>query len=244
MQQAMLTDALGYVAAGLVFATFCAQRMTSLRSLAIASNLAFIGYGYLDCLWPILVLHCAMLPINILRYRQSLRGPCGAATANTGAEQVSAPAPADAAELVVSVAEAPTLAVSAQAEELVQDIAGSQSPSEAAPKTEFAADEFIEVWRPTRHDEHARKPRHERGPRQRPPRRQPEAPPVAAAPAVAEATSAPEAEVEALFDVRGSDRLVAQLDAAGVARGTELVIRRVVQPSGVRSRLAVAARNS
>jgi hypothetical protein len=41
MQQAMLTDALGYVAAGLVFATFCAQRMALLRALAIASNVAF-----------------------------------------------------------------------------------------------------------------------------------------------------------------------------------------------------------
>jgi ATP-dependent RNA helicase SUPV3L1/SUV3 len=98
-------------------------------------------------------------------------------------EQVSAPAPADAAELVVSVAEAPTLAVSAQAEELVQDIAGSQPPSEAAPKTETAAEEFIEVWRPTRRDEHARKPRHERGPRQRRPRREREPQVVAAAPA-------------------------------------------------------------
>lgn len=43
---------------------------------------------------------------------------------------------------------------------------------------------------------------------------------------------ADEAEIEALFDVRGSDRLAAQLDAAGVTRGDELVIRRVVQSSG------------
>src|SRR5262245_37404004 len=43
---------------------------------------------------------------------------------------------------------------------------------------------------------------------------------------------ADEAEVEALFDVRGSDRLIAQLDAGGVARGGELAIRRVVQASG------------
>ena len=50
-----------------------------------------------------------------------------------------------------------------------------------------------------------------------------------------------EAEVEALFDVRGSDRLVAQLDAAGLARGGELVIRRVVQPSG-RSRAYINGR--
>ena len=59
MQQTILTDAIGYVAAGLVFATFCATRMASLRSLAIASNVAFIGYGFLDGLWPILILHSA-----------------------------------------------------------------------------------------------------------------------------------------------------------------------------------------
>jgi DNA repair protein RecN (Recombination protein N) len=43
---------------------------------------------------------------------------------------------------------------------------------------------------------------------------------------------AAEAEVEALFDVRGSDHLMAQLDAAGVAHGGELAIRRVVLESG------------
>ena len=84
MQQTLLTDALGYVAAGLVFATFCAQRMALLRALAIASNVAFIGYGFLDGLWPILILHSAMLPINIQRYRQSVRGYCSTTTADTG----------------------------------------------------------------------------------------------------------------------------------------------------------------
>ena len=43
---------------------------------------------------------------------------------------------------------------------------------------------------------------------------------------------ADEAAIEALFDVRGSDRLMAQLDAAGVSRDGELAIRRVVQASG------------
>src|SRR5215472_5934030 len=84
MQQTMLTDALGYIAAGLVFATFCAQRMALLRALAIASNVAFFGYGFLDGLWPILILHSAMLPINIRRYRQSVRGHCGTTTADAG----------------------------------------------------------------------------------------------------------------------------------------------------------------
>lgn len=82
MHQAMLTDALGYVAAGLVFATFCAQQMALLRALAITSNVAFIGYGFLDGLWPILILHSAMLPINIRRYRQLLREHCGTTTAD------------------------------------------------------------------------------------------------------------------------------------------------------------------
>jgi hypothetical protein len=78
---------LGYVAAGLVFATFCAQRMPLLRTLAIASNVAFIGYGFLDGLLPILILHSAMLPVNLRRCRQSvlerrphLRIPAKAAT--------------------------------------------------------------------------------------------------------------------------------------------------------------------
>ena len=76
MWQSLLTDALGYVAAGLVFATFCAQRMALLRVLAIASNVAFIGYGFLEGLWPILILHSAMLPINIRRYQQLVREHC------------------------------------------------------------------------------------------------------------------------------------------------------------------------
>ncbi|MGK3990695.1 DNA repair protein RecN [Sorangium sp. So ce136] len=41
-----------------------------------------------------------------------------------------------------------------------------------------------------------------------------------------------EAEIEALFDVRSSDRAMAMLDAAGIASGGELVVRRVVQATG------------
>jgi DNA repair protein RecN (Recombination protein N) len=52
---------------------------------------------------------------------------------------------------------------------------------------------------------------------------------------------ADEAEIEALFDVAPSDRVSAQLDAAGVANGGELVIRRVVSASG-RSRAYINGR--
>ena len=43
---------------------------------------------------------------------------------------------------------------------------------------------------------------------------------------------ADEAEIEALFDVRGSDRVLAALEAGGVAADSDLVIRRVIQSSG------------
>ena len=62
----------GYLAASLVFATFCTKRMLPLRALAIASNIAFIGYGYLGVSWPILILHAAMLPMNIHRLLQEM----------------------------------------------------------------------------------------------------------------------------------------------------------------------------
>ena len=66
-----MTFDIGWLASGLVFATFCAKRMMPLRALAIASNLAFISYGYLDALWPIVILHAAMLPMNVIRFREA-----------------------------------------------------------------------------------------------------------------------------------------------------------------------------
>ncbi len=68
----VLTSAVGYLACSLVFATFCTKRMVPLRTLAIGSNIAFISYGYLDGLWPILILHTALLPMNIYRLQQAL----------------------------------------------------------------------------------------------------------------------------------------------------------------------------
>lgn len=66
---------LGWFASGLVFAAFCAREMLPLRLLAIASNIAFIGYGRADHLWPIVFLHSATLPMNVIRLRQLVRAP-------------------------------------------------------------------------------------------------------------------------------------------------------------------------
>ncbi len=57
----------GYVASALVFATFYVRTMMPLRVLAITSNLAFIFYATMQGLTPILLLHTALLPVNIMR---------------------------------------------------------------------------------------------------------------------------------------------------------------------------------
>ena len=94
MGEAIMSTALvGYLAASLVFATFCTKRMVPLRALAIISNIAFITYGWLGGLWPILILHAAMLPLNIHRLRQEVSlerpGDTGGAPAGAGREVVA-----------------------------------------------------------------------------------------------------------------------------------------------------------
>lgn len=68
-----LVDALGYLAAACVFLTFCMRTMLPLRLVAIASNIAFISYAIAASLAPILILHGALLPLNILRLIQMQR---------------------------------------------------------------------------------------------------------------------------------------------------------------------------
>jgi CRP-like cAMP-binding protein/multidrug resistance efflux pump len=60
----------GYVAAGLVFATFCMKTMIPLRIVGITSNVAFLIYGSLAGLVPLLVLHGLLLPLNVWRLMQ------------------------------------------------------------------------------------------------------------------------------------------------------------------------------
>lgn len=66
-----------WVAAILVFTSFFMKTIVPLRTLAIVSNLAFIAYGLLGIRYgifskvmPILVLHCALLPLNLVRLRE------------------------------------------------------------------------------------------------------------------------------------------------------------------------------
>lgn len=67
-----LTEALGYAAAILVLLTFSMRTMVHLRAVGIASNVFFVAYGYMSGAYPIMVLHCILLPLNSLRLYQIL----------------------------------------------------------------------------------------------------------------------------------------------------------------------------
>ncbi len=68
-----LVDFIGVLAGGFVILAFYARKPVQLRLLAIASNLLFIAYGALDALWPVLVLHTLLLPLNVMRLRERLQ---------------------------------------------------------------------------------------------------------------------------------------------------------------------------
>jgi CRP/FNR family cyclic AMP-dependent transcriptional regulator len=68
-----LVDVLGYVASAAVLATFCMSTMIPLRIMALGSNVLFMAYGYVDHLYPVLVLHAILLPVNALRLIQFQR---------------------------------------------------------------------------------------------------------------------------------------------------------------------------
>jgi hypothetical protein len=59
-----MSDVVGYGAALAVVATFLMRSMVPLRLVAILSNVLFRSYGYIH---PVLLLHAALLPINIAR---------------------------------------------------------------------------------------------------------------------------------------------------------------------------------
>jgi len=65
-----LAEVSGWIACSCVLATFLMRRMRPLRLAAIASNIAFIAYATQLELVPILLLHIALLPINLWRLRE------------------------------------------------------------------------------------------------------------------------------------------------------------------------------
>ena len=65
-----MLEFVGYVAAGLVFATFYMKTMIPLRLVGITSNVTFLVYAWFAGVVPLFVLHSALLPLNIWRLMQ------------------------------------------------------------------------------------------------------------------------------------------------------------------------------
>jgi CRP/FNR family transcriptional regulator, cyclic AMP receptor protein len=68
-----MRDYVGYLASVLVLCTFCARTMVPLRLIALGSNVAFIAYGALLHLYPVLLLHATLMPVNVWRLTEILR---------------------------------------------------------------------------------------------------------------------------------------------------------------------------
>ncbi len=85
------TQAIGWIAAASMLATFTCQSLLGIRLFGISANLAFIAYGWQAGLMPVLALHLLLLPINtlslvrMLRARQRLHSVGGAADAASDA---------------------------------------------------------------------------------------------------------------------------------------------------------------
>jgi CRP/FNR family transcriptional regulator, cyclic AMP receptor protein len=76
----MLIVIAAWVAALLVFSSFFMKTIVPLRVVAITSNVAFVmyallglKYGIFGRVYPILVLHSSLLPLNVLRLREIKR---------------------------------------------------------------------------------------------------------------------------------------------------------------------------
>lgn len=66
-------EAIGYLAALITVATFYMKTMIPLRMVGIASNVTWIAYGALAGVYPPLVLHVLLLPLNAIRLRQMIK---------------------------------------------------------------------------------------------------------------------------------------------------------------------------
>ncbi|NBC97144.1 MAG: cyclic nucleotide-binding domain-containing protein [Deinococcus-Thermus bacterium] len=67
-----LIEACGWIAAALTLTAYSCRTMLPLRATAVGANVFFIAYGALSPVWPALVLHVLLLPLNAVRLWQIL----------------------------------------------------------------------------------------------------------------------------------------------------------------------------
>jgi hypothetical protein len=68
-----ITTVIGFIAAGLVIATLSMRTMVPLRVTGIASNFAFVTYGFLFGSIPTVTLHAILFPLNVYRLAEMLK---------------------------------------------------------------------------------------------------------------------------------------------------------------------------
>ena len=66
-------EILGYAGALLTLGTYSMKRMIPLRVVGICANCVFIAYGLLVPVYPQLMLHIVLLPLNAIRLREMLQ---------------------------------------------------------------------------------------------------------------------------------------------------------------------------
>jgi CRP/FNR family transcriptional regulator, cyclic AMP receptor protein len=63
-------DVAGYLGGALILLSLLRTTMIPLRAMGAMSNLCFVAYGYLDAVYPMMLLHAALFPLNVVRLHQ------------------------------------------------------------------------------------------------------------------------------------------------------------------------------
>jgi CRP/FNR family transcriptional regulator, cyclic AMP receptor protein len=74
----------GYAAGAVNLAAFSMRTMIPLRVTGILANMLFVTYGFFGGVYPALVLHLILLPLNIVRLRQMMQLVTKVAEASRG----------------------------------------------------------------------------------------------------------------------------------------------------------------
>jgi CRP/FNR family cyclic AMP-dependent transcriptional regulator len=77
-------EALGYLGAILVLGTYSMKRMVPLRVISMCASAVFVAYGLLAPVYPQVLLHGLLLPLNAVRLREMLQLVAKVRTASQG----------------------------------------------------------------------------------------------------------------------------------------------------------------
>ena len=66
-------DIMGFAAGATTLVAFAQRATVPMRLAAAASNLCFIAYGALGALYPPLILHSILLPLNLVQLVREMR---------------------------------------------------------------------------------------------------------------------------------------------------------------------------